>query len=81
MPGGFFVEVLKIRSDVDHPNSKGFLCPKGSAFGAARDDPDRVLAPLQRQPDGRVSWEVALDDIGLRLRDGPSKLPPDLTSI
>ncbi|WP_273453113.1 molybdopterin-dependent oxidoreductase [Nevskia ramosa] len=64
-------EVLKIRGDVDHPNSKGFLCPKGAAFGAVRDDPDRVLEPLQRQPDGSfsaVSWEVALDDIGLRLR-------------
>ncbi|MDH4457315.1 MAG: molybdopterin-dependent oxidoreductase [Nevskia sp.] len=65
-------EVLKIRGDVDHPNSKGFLCPKGAAFGAVRDDPDRVLQPLQRQPDGRfepVSWDSALDDIGARLRD------------
>lgn len=64
-------EVLKIRGDVDHPNSKGFLCPKGAAFGAVRDDPDRVLTPLQRQPDGRfvpVSWDTALDDIGARLR-------------
>jgi len=64
-------EVVKIRGDVDHPNSKGFLCPKGAAFGAVRDDPDRVLEPLQRQRDGSyraVSWEVALDDIGLRLR-------------
>ena len=64
-------DVVKIRGDVEHPNSKGFLCPKGAAFGAVRDDPDRVLEPLQRQRDGSfraVSWEVALDDIGLRLR-------------
>jgi len=64
-------EVLKLRGDPDHPNSQGFLCPKGAAFGAVRDDPDRVLHPLARQPDGSfkaVSWDEALDDIGLRLR-------------
>ena len=36
-----------------------------------QNDPDRVLHPLRRRPDGsfeRVSWELALDDIGTRLR-------------
>ena len=64
-------DVVKIRGDADHPNSRGFLCPKGAAFGAVRDDPDRVLQPLQRQADGSfqpVTWSTALDDIGTRLR-------------
>ena len=35
-----------------------------------QNDPDRVLHPLRRRPDGsfeRVSWETALDEIGERL--------------
>lgn len=60
-----------LRPDDSHPNSRGFACSKGIAFSAVRDDPDRVLHPMQRQVDGtftEVSWETALDDIGRRLR-------------
>ncbi|MDN5862521.1 MAG: molybdopterin-dependent oxidoreductase, partial [Salinisphaera sp.] len=63
-------EVLKLRPDPEHPNSKGFACSKGLAFGAVRDDPDRVLKPLKKQADGSfepVSWDQALDEIGARL--------------
>ncbi|MCC2657897.1 MAG: molybdopterin oxidoreductase [Panacagrimonas sp.] len=64
-------EILKLRGDPDHPQSEGFICPKGASFGSIVDDPDRVLRPLQRQPDGtfrEVEWSTALDDIGARLR-------------
>lgn len=64
--------IVKIRPDRSHPHSKGFACPKGIAFGAVRDDPDRVVHPLRRRPDGtfeRVTWDAALDDIGERLRN------------
>lgn len=64
-------EVVKLRPDPEHPNSRGFACSKGIAFPAVRVDPDRVLQPLRREPDGSfapVSWDVALDDIGRRLR-------------
>ena len=40
------------------------------AFGAVRDDDDRILNPLKRQSDGsftEVSWDQALDEIGERL--------------
>jgi formate dehydrogenase len=63
--------VTKIRGDTDHPISKGFICPKGTAMTDVQDDPDRLLRPLKRQPDGSfepVSWSDALDDIGRRLR-------------
>lgn len=63
-------EVIKLRPDPDHPNSKGFACSKGLAFAAVRDDPDRVLSPLKKQADGSfapVSWDQALDEIGDRL--------------
>jgi anaerobic selenocysteine-containing dehydrogenase len=64
-------DVVKLRPDPEHPNSQGFACSKGIAFPAVRTDPDRVLEPLRREPDGSftaVSWDVALDDIGARLR-------------
>jgi len=64
-------EILKLRGDPDHPQSQGFICPKGASFASIRNDPDRVLKPLQRQADGsfqEVEWNVALDDIGARLR-------------
>lgn len=63
--------LLQLRPDRDHPLSQGFSCPKGIAFTEVQNDPDRVLHPLKRQPDGsfaRVSWEHAMGDIVTRLR-------------
>jgi len=63
-------KVTKLRPDPDHPLSQGFACPKGIAMTEVQNDPDRVLHPLRRRPDGsfeRVSWQTALDEIGERL--------------
>jgi anaerobic selenocysteine-containing dehydrogenase len=63
--------LLQLRPDPDHPLSKGFACPKGIAFEQVHNDPDRVLHPLKRRPDGtfeRVSWDAAMGDIVTRLR-------------
>jgi formate dehydrogenase len=64
--------VTKLRPDPAHPLSQGQACPKGIAMIEVHADPDRVLHPLRRRPDGsgfeRVSWDEALDDIGERLR-------------
>lgn len=63
--------IQRLRPDPDHPGSRGFACPKGIAFGDVVEDPDRVVHPLRRMPDGRfvrASWDEALDDIGRRLR-------------
>lgn len=62
--------LLSLRPDKDHPLSQGRACPKGIAFSDVQNDPDRVLHPLRRQPDGtfvEVSWDAALDDIAARL--------------
>ncbi len=64
--------LTKLRPDRDHPVSKGFACPKGIAFAEIHNDPDRVLQPLRRTPDGSfepVSWDDAMADIKRRLRD------------
>jgi anaerobic selenocysteine-containing dehydrogenase len=63
--------LTRLRPDADHPLSQGFACPKGIAFEQVHNDPDRVLHPLKRQPDGsfeRVSWDDAMADIVARLR-------------
>jgi anaerobic selenocysteine-containing dehydrogenase len=63
--------VTKLRPDDDNPLSAGFACPKGIAMTDVQNDPDRVLYPLRRREDGefeRVSWAVALDEIGSRLK-------------
>jgi anaerobic selenocysteine-containing dehydrogenase len=64
-------EIVKLRPDPEHPQSRGFACPKGILFPEVLKDPDRLREPMRRQPDGRfaaVSWDDALDDIGVRLK-------------
>jgi anaerobic selenocysteine-containing dehydrogenase len=65
-------QVVKLRPDPDHPLSRGYACPKGIAMLDVQNDPDRVVRPLRRRPDGEgfepVSWEEALAGIGERLR-------------
>lgn len=62
--------VTKIGPDPDHPSSKGFICIKGAQFHQIASDPDRVLHPMRRMPDGsfqQATWDEALDDIADRL--------------
>jgi anaerobic selenocysteine-containing dehydrogenase len=72
--------VTQLRPDRDHPLSRGYACPKGIAMTDVQNDPDRVLHPLKRRPDGsfeRVSWDAALADIGDRLRKLRDDRGPD----
>ena len=62
--------VTKLRPDAEHPLSRGFACPKGIAMTEIQNDPERLLHPQRRRPDGsfeRISWPTALDEIGERL--------------
>lgn len=57
--------VTGARGDRDDVFSRGFICPKGAAFGALDADPDRLHTPLVRQG-GRLrpaTWEEAYDAI------------------
>ncbi|MFD4244794.1 molybdopterin oxidoreductase family protein [Streptomyces sp. NPDC058525] len=57
--------VTGARGDREDVFSRGFICPKGAAFGALDSDPDRLHAPLVRR-DGRLqeaTWEEAFDAI------------------
>ncbi|MFD8983775.1 molybdopterin-dependent oxidoreductase [Streptomyces sp. NPDC059564] len=57
--------VTGARGDRDDVFSRGFVCPKGAAFGALDADPDRLRTPLVRR-DGQLreaTWEEAYDTI------------------
>ncbi|MDH6542753.1 molybdopterin-dependent oxidoreductase [Streptomyces sp. SPB4] len=57
--------VTGARGDRDDVFSRGFVCPKGAAFGALDADPDRLRTPLVRR-DGRLlpaTWEEAYEAI------------------
>ncbi|MEU3064931.1 molybdopterin oxidoreductase family protein [Streptomyces subrutilus] len=57
--------VTGARGDREDVFSRGFVCPKGAAFGELDADPDRLRTPLVRR-DGRlreVGWEEAYDAV------------------
>lgn len=57
--------VTGARGDREDVFSRGFICPKGAAFGALDSDPDRLRTPLVRR-DGRLqeaTWDEAFDAI------------------
>ena len=62
--------VTGARGDADDVFSRGFICPKGAAFGELDSDPDRLTAPLIRA-NGELreaSWSEAFDAIAARIR-------------
>ena len=62
--------VTGARGDREDVFSKGFICPKGAAFGAVDSDPDRLRAPLVRR-DGALreaTWEEAFDTVAAGIR-------------
>ncbi|MER6629769.1 molybdopterin oxidoreductase family protein [Streptomyces sp. NPDC000987] len=62
--------VTGARGDRDDVFSKGFICPKGAAFGAVDGDPDRLRTPLVRR-DGELreaTWQEAFDAVAAGIR-------------
>ncbi|MGA4842924.1 molybdopterin oxidoreductase family protein [Streptomyces sp. G45] len=62
--------VTGARGDRDDVFSRGFICPKGAAFGDADADPDRLTAPLVRRG-GRLTeatWDEAFDAVAAGIR-------------
>ena len=79
---------VRMAGDPDHPFTRGFLCAKVNRYVERNYHPDRLTTPLRRvgrKGEGRfepVSWDVALAEIGARLRaiadspDGPQAILP-----
>ena len=63
-------KINSIRGDTDNPITQGYVCNKAFGFPHYIDHAQRVRHPMRRRSDGtheRVSWDVAVADIGARL--------------
>lgn len=75
--------VTGARGDRDDVFSKGFICPKGAAFGAVDSDPDRLRAPLVRV-DGELreaTWEEAFDAVAAGIRPVAERHGPHAVGV
>ena len=80
-------KATRLRGNPDHPVTRGFLCGKVARYLDREYSPDRLLHPQRRtgaKGEGRferISWDEALDEIAVRLRDvaaehGPESILP-----
>jgi len=64
---------------LDHPTSRGALCPKGNAAIEIINSPDRLTYPMKRSGDVwmRIGWEEALGLVAKRLSKSLREWGPD----
>ncbi|MET9357327.1 molybdopterin-dependent oxidoreductase [Streptomyces sp. NPDC006617] len=75
--------VTAARGDRDDVFSRGFICPKGAAFGAVDADPDRLRTPLVRR-DGELreaTWEEAFDAVAAGVRPVVERYGPHSVGV
>ena len=64
--------IVDVAGDPDNPVSLGYTCSKGRASGDLHHHPDRLDAPLIRNPADDTlyptSWDAALDHVSATLR-------------
>jgi molybdopterin guanine dinucleotide-containing S/N-oxide reductase-like protein len=83
---------VKVEGDPSQPVTQGFLCGKVAKYLDRVYSPDRIIFPLRRkqgarkgpQPRGRereaferVSWDHALDEIAVRLKEISDRYGPE----
>tara|TARA_R110002073_G_scaffold303128_6_gene471307 strand:- start:25808 stop:28063 length:2256 start_codon:yes stop_codon:yes gene_type:complete len=63
-------ELVAIRGDKAHPESKGYICQKAARLSHYQSHRDRLDTPLAKQADGSfapISWDEAIAGIAKRL--------------
>lgn len=76
--------ITKVRGDAEDVFSRGYLCPKGAAFGELEHDPDRVREPLVRGEDGELhpaSWSEAFAVVADRMGAIVAEHGPDAVAV
>ena len=71
-------KIIKMEGDKDHPQSRGYICPKGRNDWQVIYHPKRFTKPLLRTPSGftEISWEAAYDIASDRLGEIIKKYRP-----
>ena len=71
-------KILKMEGDKDHPQSKGYACPKGLNDWQVIYHPDRFTQPLLRTSSGfkEITWDEAYDIVADRLGEVIEKYSP-----
>jgi len=64
-------KIIKVRGEKENPRSQGYLCRKGANIAYFQNNPERLRFPLKRVGDrfDRISWDQALDEIAVKLRE------------
>ena len=80
-------KVVEIKADPDHPNNRGWLCPKAFAGTELLYHPGRLDYPLKRAGERgegkwqRISWDEALDTISDKLKRIRERYGPEAICI
>lgn len=72
--------ITGIAGDPDNPFTRGYKCNKPFRLAHYVDHKQRIARPQKRQPDGSmvdISWDLAIEEIGARLRDTLGQHGPD----
>jgi len=72
--------LVRLQPDRDHPVTKGFACQKGLAGAEIHNDPDRLMRPQRRGPDGELivaGWDEAIAEIAAATRSIADRWGPE----
>jgi anaerobic selenocysteine-containing dehydrogenase len=63
--------IVRVLSDRDNARSEGYICRKGMNIAFHQHHAQRLRVPLKREGSSftEISWEQAVDEIGVRLGD------------
>jgi anaerobic selenocysteine-containing dehydrogenase len=76
--------ITRLEGDPNHPYTRGRCCPKGYAHVLRMYSKDRLLHPQKKQNDGtfkQISWDEALDEIALRMKEAKDVFGPKSVAI
>jgi thiosulfate reductase/polysulfide reductase chain A len=80
-------QIQKITGNLDDPQCKGRLCPRGTGGVGMFSDPDRLKTPLMRvtkngeQTYREASWDEALDFIAKKMKEIADKSGPESMAL
>lgn len=64
-------QIVKVKGDVDHPKSKGYICNKVARLDYYQNSTNRLLSPKKRMADGSyidISWDQAISEIAAKFK-------------